>query len=295
MPQPAGDPVADHRVAHGLAHHKTRPRRFGGIGRVRGQRMDDEAAPACLGPTPHHGTEILTAPQTRGGRQHDVPRRRPDQADSAPRPLRRRAARIARPARVRIRSRNPWTRARRRLFGWKVRLPLLTTNFSCFSAAGNGSTRSWRVVLTHGSLWCLLPTCGLVTSSDDNVGTRNAPAVYGRPYEGTHPPPGPGKHPLDHGPRPDVESDRRRREGTEWQHAVHREMLAREDALWQRAGLVSVPLPGFRRGGTVQAPECPWDVEASRRHTSIPAGDVAAGRRTLVHSCGQLCGYLLCA
>jgi hypothetical protein len=29
---------------------------------------------------------------------------------------------IARPARVRMRSRNPWVRERRRLFGWKVRL-----------------------------------------------------------------------------------------------------------------------------------------------------------------------------
>lgn len=48
------------------------------------------------------------------------------QADSCERPLRRRAVRIARPARVRIRSRNPCVLARRRLFGWKVRLPLLT-------------------------------------------------------------------------------------------------------------------------------------------------------------------------
>jgi hypothetical protein len=36
--------------------------------------------------------------------------------------LLRRDARIARPARVRIRSRKPWVFARRRLFGWKVRL-----------------------------------------------------------------------------------------------------------------------------------------------------------------------------
>jgi hypothetical protein len=49
------------------------------------------------------------------------------QADSFSRPLRRRAAKIDRPARVRMRSRNPCVRARRRLFGWKVRLPLLTT------------------------------------------------------------------------------------------------------------------------------------------------------------------------
>lgn len=50
-----------------------------------------------------------------------------DQAVSARRPLRRRLETTARPARVRIRKRKPCTRARRRLFGWKVRLPLATT------------------------------------------------------------------------------------------------------------------------------------------------------------------------
>ncbi len=45
-----------------------------------------------------------------------------NQADRRARPLPRRDARIARPARVRIRSLNPWVLARRRLFGWKVRL-----------------------------------------------------------------------------------------------------------------------------------------------------------------------------
>lgn len=44
------------------------------------------------------------------------------QADSLERPLLRRFATIARPARVRMRSRKPWVFARRRLFGWKVRL-----------------------------------------------------------------------------------------------------------------------------------------------------------------------------
>lgn len=48
------------------------------------------------------------------------------QAESSARPLRRRAARIARPARVLMRRRKPWVLARRRLFGWKVRL--LTSN-----------------------------------------------------------------------------------------------------------------------------------------------------------------------
>jgi hypothetical protein len=50
------------------------------------------------------------------------PRFRAGQALTRERPLRRRAARIARPARVRIRSRNPCVFARRRLFGWNVRL-----------------------------------------------------------------------------------------------------------------------------------------------------------------------------
>ena len=42
------------------------------------------------------------------------------QADSRTRPLARRLARMARPARVRIRTRNPWVLERRRLLGWKV-------------------------------------------------------------------------------------------------------------------------------------------------------------------------------
>lgn len=54
----------------------------------------------------------------------------------------------------------------------------------------------------HGSLWCLLPTCGVVARSDDFVGARKAPAESGRPYEGTHPLRGSWNRPLDHGPRP---------------------------------------------------------------------------------------------
>jgi hypothetical protein len=46
----------------------------------------------------------------------------PAQADSLARPLRRRFAKMARPARVRMRRRKPCLRARRRLFGWYVRL-----------------------------------------------------------------------------------------------------------------------------------------------------------------------------
>jgi len=52
------------------------------------------------------------------------------------RPLRRRSATMARPARVRIRNRKPWTLARRRLFGWKVRLPLATAISSSYGSHG---------------------------------------------------------------------------------------------------------------------------------------------------------------
>ena len=50
-------------------------------------------------------------------------------AESSARPLRRRPARIARPARVRIRRRKPWVFARRRLFGWNVRLVTSLSNY----------------------------------------------------------------------------------------------------------------------------------------------------------------------
>jgi len=74
-------------------------------------------------PVPDHRGELRRPPQLRPSREHgnqlaDVS----DQADSSERPLRRRAARMARPARVRLRNRKPCVLARRRLFGWKVRL-----------------------------------------------------------------------------------------------------------------------------------------------------------------------------
>jgi hypothetical protein len=56
-------------------------------------------------------------------------------ADSSVRPLRRRAARMARPARVFMRRRKPWVLARRRVFGWKVRLLI-----RCYSKTFGGST-----------------------------------------------------------------------------------------------------------------------------------------------------------
>ena len=57
-----------------------------------------------------------------------------EQLEAIARPLRRRAARMARPARVRMRRRKPCVLARRRLFGWKVRLLTVVS----LSGAGSG-------------------------------------------------------------------------------------------------------------------------------------------------------------
>jgi hypothetical protein len=67
------------------------------------------------------------------------------------RPLRRRAARTARPALVRMRSRNPCVFARRRLFGWNVRLLTEGSRYGgCFGrcmcpAARPGRFRTGRI------------------------------------------------------------------------------------------------------------------------------------------------------
>lgn len=68
----------------------------------------------------------------------------PAQTANWSRPLRRRAARTARPARVRIRSRKPCTLARRRLFGWNVRLLTGTPGRSggCFQIKSGHATRA---------------------------------------------------------------------------------------------------------------------------------------------------------
>jgi hypothetical protein len=68
-------------------------------------------------PAANHQQEVATIGQPVGVGQHER-----NQAESRARPLARRAVMIARPARVRMRSRNPCVLARRRLFGWNVRL-----------------------------------------------------------------------------------------------------------------------------------------------------------------------------
>ena len=114
--------MADDRSSDVLAHHKPDAGRCRLVGTPDGRprlasdmehdsgRTDSTAATGGL-------REVAARAHPVGGRQHGG-----GQAARRLRPLRRRADRIERPARVRIRNRNPWVLARRRVFGWKVRL-----------------------------------------------------------------------------------------------------------------------------------------------------------------------------
>jgi len=119
MPQPSPYLVADDGAAHRAGDDE--PRLRGCVTDVTGssqvhdhQRCCETAGPATA--STQCCNEVGTPPQPCPGREHA------GQAESRERPLARRPARMARPARVRIRRRNPWVFARRRLFGWKVRL-----------------------------------------------------------------------------------------------------------------------------------------------------------------------------
>jgi len=109
------------RNPHGLARRS----RAGRAGDPRPVAAPRDARPAVSARTPsasasvrlREARAITVAPASLRRRQA-----RAGQTLTRARPLRRRAARIARPARVRMRSRNPCVFARWRLFGWNVRL-----------------------------------------------------------------------------------------------------------------------------------------------------------------------------
>ncbi len=115
--------IADDGVAHGLAHDQPHLRRLrrppdGSRGGRRGS-ANPIAGPSSSGrgtsPHPSVGGPRTAQALTRDGRADR-------QTARLLRPLRRREERMARPARVRMRRRKPWTLWRRRLFGWYVRL-----------------------------------------------------------------------------------------------------------------------------------------------------------------------------
>jgi hypothetical protein len=126
VPKPTADPVADHGAADGAGDHEAdlwRGAFAGGrtvatacaVHHEEGGRIT-WTGPGSAATGAQRRGKVVAAPQPGAGREHA------GQAESRERPLARRPARIARPARVRMRRRNPWVLARRRLFGWKVRL-----------------------------------------------------------------------------------------------------------------------------------------------------------------------------
>ena len=115
LAKPSLNTVSGYRRANRPAYHKSYPGRFPLVQRIfPEQRVAAPAGPTRTSPGAHGQRELRAA--THPGRS------RQDQALSRSRPLRLRAARTARPARVRMRSRKPCVFARRRLFGWNVRL-----------------------------------------------------------------------------------------------------------------------------------------------------------------------------
>jgi hypothetical protein len=117
MPQPPLHAVTDDSAADRLGDHESDPAlRTGAARGVHHQRRTSRADPR-----PGHAAEVGRLVQACCSRKHRE-ESGGAQAESLARPLPRRAERIARPARVRIRSRKPWVRLRRRLLGWKVRL-----------------------------------------------------------------------------------------------------------------------------------------------------------------------------
>src|SRR5271155_795655 len=114
LAKPTLTPVSGHRRANRPADHESYPRRLSLINTGSHQHVAYYTRPASTSPGAHGQRELRAAAHPGLGRQ--------DQALSFSRPLCRRAARTARPARGRMRSRKPCVLARRRLFGWNVRL-----------------------------------------------------------------------------------------------------------------------------------------------------------------------------
>jgi hypothetical protein len=137
--------VPSDRRANGPAYHESYPGRFLAVQRVvADQQVTYHAGPARSGPGAHGQGELrAVAHPGLGGK---------DQALSRSRPLRLRAARTARPARVRMRSRKPCVFARRRLFGWNVRL-LTGTPGRGRSCAGTRDDRVRVSESTQATTW----------------------------------------------------------------------------------------------------------------------------------------------
>jgi hypothetical protein len=116
VPQPPPHFIPHHSRADRLAYNEADAHRLLAPApdeQVPGDQWSSGPAAALDG-----GGEVRTPPHPRGRRKHGATNAdRQRQTLTRARPFRRLAARIARPARVRMRRRNPWVFARWRLFG----------------------------------------------------------------------------------------------------------------------------------------------------------------------------------
>jgi hypothetical protein len=127
MAELALHPVADHGIADRLAHDQAHPRaivlaRAAGIGCVV-EQVHDQGSTARPPARTHGAPEGVAVAQPLIDSEHGAVPMMTGMSALAQtarllRPLRRRAEMMARPARVRMRRRNPCTLWRRRLFGW---------------------------------------------------------------------------------------------------------------------------------------------------------------------------------
>jgi hypothetical protein len=155
--EPPLDAVPGDRRANSPANDKSYPGRFPPVLRViPDQQVAHHQGPTRTSPGAHGQRELRAAAHPGLGRQ--------DQALSRSRPLRLRAARMARPARVRMRSRKPCVLARRRLFGWNVRL--LTGAPGRRSGSGTlddgvRSSDSPQATIRNPAVWPALPAAAI--------------------------------------------------------------------------------------------------------------------------------------
>lgn len=191
MTQPTRDPMALNSRADRFGHDQTDPRTLA-ITTFRPPHVDDQVGLHRAHPVFHRRVKLGRPPHAVACGKHRQKPDGTDQTDSARRPLRRRPDTIARPARVRIRNRKPCTRARRRLFGWKVRLPLATAfsslSLSCLCWSSGHS--HFANVLVGERVGRVLLLAGAVPAGE-HLRVAAASPAFGRLFEGTDaPPPG---------------------------------------------------------------------------------------------------------
>lgn len=178
--------VADDSVADGLGHHESDAMCI----RRRTRRCHDE--PGTRRPsgttTAQHCGKIRTVAQSVVRRQHcRLTGGQPvaPQAEILLRPLARRADRMERPARVRIRRRKPCTLARRRVLGWKVRLLTVVSVEMCGPTVGPVVRWSWGLRFGPPERGRSLPEGTVVVQADVSEG--GSQLRYGPPVDRVKP------------------------------------------------------------------------------------------------------------